>query len=638
MLYSRTGVTLTLDLSKRRSEKKEVPPGLYDAYLGGRGLNTRYFWDQVPPATDPFSAANPLLFATGILTGTQAPGANRTILTTLSPQTQLQTYSSLGGFWGSELKHAGYDNLHIWGRASTPVYLWIRDDNVEIRDARHLWGLDVRETGKRLRQELKQDKIQLLCIGPAGENKVMAASIEHGSGTGASRAGVGAVMGDKRLKAIVVYGSKDLAIARPQKFNALCQKILAKTNAIRDYFERSSTETHDWFLNNWAWGNLGPHRPHPDSARLHAEFVHTYRSRQRGCDNCALGCKVNITLPDGEYCTVKCQSWFAFMFAFKIRDLHFNARCINLCEKFGLDVVSTACNLAFAVDLYEKGILTKADTGGIALKWGQTELAFELIEQIARREGIGDTLADGVFLAARRIGRGASKYAYHIKRLEMIAFQPWTPYRALRTAVTDRLDMTRAENSAVLWAMENPPAWKRQYVKDGFFHYPREYVKPFVQKYSGLTRDYEKMVPFTSRDADTNALADSSGACIFWTGFWLYPPMGVDDQIGLIAHATGMSLDEAKAIEIAQRINLLTRAYNVRQGIRRKDDVKIPSKFFREDPPPPDNRLDPQKFERMISAYYKLRGWNYQGIPKKKELDRLKLQDVSQDFQQRGIL
>jgi aldehyde:ferredoxin oxidoreductase len=634
--YGWVGKNLEVNLSSGKSHKTAVDPAAREMYLGGRGTNTKLFWDRVPPETDPYSSGNLLVFGTGVLTGTPAPGANRTILTTLSPQTNLQTYSSLGGFWGAQLKQAGYDNLIISQKSSKPVYLWINNDRVEIRDAGHLWGKDIREATKIIRDELKQRSVQVLSIGQAGENRVQAATIEHGSGTGASRAGVGAVMGDKKLKAIAVCGSKDIHIARPAAFHELCENILKKTDGIRAYFDRISYETQEWFMNNWAWGNMDEKRPFDNAGKCHEDFVKEFSSRTESCYNCALACKENIKLPEGEYCSVKCQSWFSFMFAVKTPDLLFNARCTNLCEKYGLDTISTACNIAFAIDLFEKGILTKADTRGEDLKWANQDQALALIGKIARREGIGDILADGVYEAARRIGRGALKHAYHIKKLEMIAFQPTNPYRALRTAVTDRLDMTRAESSAVLWAMENTPKWKREYVKAGYFHYPKEFEKPFVEKYVGLGRDYEKIVPFTSRDVDTNAIADASGICIFWTGFWLYPPISVDDQINLISYATGMDLDETKAILIARRINALTRAYNVRRGINRRADIKIPEKFFRETPPPPDVKLDHKKFNKMISSYYKLRGWNYKGIPSKKELERLDLHDVRQDLEQRG--
>lgn len=635
MHYGSAGKNLEINLSTGKSLKTEVDTTARGMYLGGRGTNTKLFWDRVPPETDPYSADNLMVFGVGILTGTLAPGANRTILTTLSPQTNLQTYSSLGGFWGAELKHAGYDNLIVSGKSSKPVYLWINGDKAEIRDASHLWGKDVRETSKIIRDELKQNRAQVLSIGQAGENRVLAATIEHGSGTGASRAGVGAVMGDKKLKAIAVYGTNDIHIARPADFYELCEHILKKTDGIRAYFDRMSYECHEWFMNNWAWGNLGPKRPFDNAGEYHENFVKEFSSRTVGCFNCTLACKVNIKLPEGEYCSVKCQSWFAFMFAVKTRDLLFNARCVNLCEKFGLDTVSTACNIAFAIDLFEKGILTKADTQGEDLEWENQDLVLALIGKIARREGIGDILADGVYEAARQIGRSALKHAYHIKKLEMIAFQPTIPYCALRTAVTDRLDMTRAGSSAVS-AMENTPKWKQEYVKAGYFHYPKEFEKPFVEAYVGLGRDYEKMVPFTSRDVDTNAIADSTGVCIFWTGFELYPPISVDDQINLMSYATGMDLDEAKTILIAKRINALTRAYNVRKGINRRADIKIPERFFRERPAPPDVKLDHKKFNKMISSYYKLRGWNYKGIPAKKELERLDLHDVWQDLEQRG--
>ncbi len=638
MHYGQVGTNIEINLTTGDIQKSKQDAASREMFLGGRGIATKLFWDQVPPEVAPFSPDNRMIFSTGLLTGTPAPGANRTILTTLSPQTGLLTHSSLGGYWGAELKHAGYDNLIITGKSSKPVYLWINDDNLELRDATHLWGKDVHETMHAIQVELGQPKVQVLCIGPAGENLVQAASIEHGSGTGASRAGVGAVMGDKNLKAIAVCGTKDVHIAQPVAFMELCNHILKKTDRIRAYFNQMSYEVHDWFMNNWAWGNMGASRPFKEAGKYHEDFVKTFQSRRRSCNNCVLACKVSVSLPGGEYCAIKCQSWFCFMFAIKSTDLGFNARCINLCEKFGLDAVSTACNIAFAIDLFEKGILTREDTGGLDLEWKNHELTFSLIAKIACREGIGNILADGVYEAARQIGRGAHKYAYHIKKLEMIAFPLYNPYRALRTAITDRLDMTRAENSAVLWAMENSPAWKADYVNAGYFHYPQEFEKPFVEEYVGLGKDYEKIIPFTSHDVDTNAIADSTGICIFWTGFWLYPPISVEDQLNLISHATGREMDMSTAMKIAKRINALTRAYNVRKGIGRKDDMKIPQRFFVEMPTPPDVKLDADKFKRMISNYYKLRGWNDQGVPGCKELERLDLHDVHADLAKRGIL
>jgi aldehyde:ferredoxin oxidoreductase len=631
------GTNLEIDLSLGKIEKKESDSELHETYLGGRGINTQMFWDRVPVEVAAFSPDNLLIFGAGVLTGTFAPGANRTVLTTRSPQTNLQTYSNLGGFWGAELKHAGYDTVAISGKSPPPVYLWIKDDNVEIRDASHLWGRDVRETQRVIREELHKEKVQILCIGPSGENKVYAASIEHSSGVSASRAGVGAIMGDKNLKAIAVCGTNDINIAKPSEFIKSCEQILKKTDRIRAFFDNWSYESAQGMMDHMAYGNLGEQIPYENSGKLHADFVEKSRSRITPCHNCGIGCKNAISLPDGGHSFVKCQSWFTFMVACKIRDFTFNMKCYNLCEKYGLDTISTANYIAFVIDLYEKGILTKKDTEGIHLEWGNEDVAFLLIEKIALREGIGALLANGVYEAARMIGKGAEEHVHHVKKMELVPFGLYTPYRALRTSITDKADMTRAEAGVPQHGLAAPRDWKEQYIKSGFFSYSKELEKLFLDDFVGLARDYEKIVPFTSHDADKNALADCTGLCIFWTGFWRYNPINLGDHINLISHATGMDIDEIEAMKIARRAGTLLRAYNVMTGIRRKDD-RPPEKYFRDPPPQPYFRLDRDKFNKMIDEYYKLRGWNSEGIPSKDELDRLGLNHVRQTLEEKGLL
>ena len=237
MWFGYAGKILEIDLSLGKIHKSDSDLKSNEAYLGGRGTNTRIFWDRVSPEVAPFSPHNLLIFGAGVLTGTVAPGANRTAITTKSPVTSLLTYSNLGGFWGPELKYAGYDTLIISGKSPTPVYLWIDDDVVEIRDAAHLWGKDVRETGRILRAEHNRDRVQIICIGPAGEKKVSAATIEHSFGASASRAGIGAIMGDKNLKAIVLHGTRDIAISDPAKFENLCGQVLKRTDKLKAYFD-----------------------------------------------------------------------------------------------------------------------------------------------------------------------------------------------------------------------------------------------------------------------------------------------------------------------------------------------------------------------------------------------------------------
>jgi len=637
MPFARAGNDLIINLSTGSIKTAQTDPNLQETYLGGRGIGTKLFWDRVPPQTHPFSEKNDLIFSAGTLTGTAAPSANRTAVLTRSPQTNLLNYSILGGFWGPELKRAGFDNLIISGKSSQPVYLCINNDNVELRNANHLWGQDVSTTINIIREALAPNNTQIACIGPAGENKVNAASIEHGFGSGASRGGVGAVMGDKGLKAIAVYGNKDIHIASPAEFNDLCQKILAKTDQARNYWDKWHEEVGAWLLSDGLSGYFDKMMSFEDITGFLEDFTAGHKVRTGTCANCGIACKTVAALPDGSYTYVKCQSYFNFMLACKIRDLEFSLKCYQLCENYGLDVISTASCLAFAIELYQQGILTGADTDGLPLEWGNAALAFDMIEKIALRKGIGDILADGVYQAARNIGKDAESQVLHLKKLEPIPYHNYKPVSALRSAISDKPDMTRTEGFVAAEGLEFSREFKKAYMRSGFFSYPKELENNFLDDSVDLNSDYEKIVPFTASDADKNNLSDCSGLCIFWTGFWRYNPINMEDHINLIRYALGIELDEKQAMIIAKRTGALTRAYNVMTGIRRKDDT-VPEKYFRETPEPPQTVLNREEFDQMITRYYKLKGWTGDGIPSAAELDRLNLGFARKKLQKRGIL
>ena len=637
MPFGLAGNNIEINLSTGSIKTTETDPKLQDTYLGGRGIGTKLFWDRVPPETHPFSENNDLIFSAGTLTGTMAPSANRTAVLTRSPQTNLLNYSILGGFWGSELKQAGFDNLIISGKSSHPVYLYINNDDIELRTADHIWGKGVSTTKSIIRKELALNNIQIACIGPAGENKAYVASIEHGSGSGASRGGVGAVMGDKRLKAIAVCGDKDLHIARPSEFGNLCRKILAKTDQARNYWAKWPEEVGEWLLGDGVSGYFDKMMPFENITKFLEDFEAAYNVRTGTCVNCGISCKTVVALPDDSYTIVKCQSFFNFMLACKIRDLEFSLKCYQLCENYGLDVISTASCLAFAIELYQKGILKKADTEGIRLDWGDPEVAYEVIEKIALRKGIGAILADGVYHAAKIIGKDAVSHVLHIKKMEPIPYHSYKPVSALRSAISDKPDMTRTEGFVAVEGLEFSQEFKKAYIRSGFFSYPGELQNKFLDNSVDLKTDYEKIVPFTSCDADKNNLADCSGLCIFWTGFWRFNPINLKDHISLINYALGIELDEAQAMIVAQRTGALTRAYNVMTGIRRKDD-KVPEKYFSEAPEPPQTVLNREKFDRMIDYYYELKGWTKDGIPSADELDRLDLGFVKNVLRKRNIL
>ncbi len=647
MSYGWTENNIEIDLAERKIDIKEDDHNLNKTFLGGRGIGSKTLWDRVPPETDPFSSDNLLIFGTGVLTGTPAPSANRTILTTKSPQQNFQTFSSMGGYWGPELKHAGYNTIVISGKSPTPVYLWINDDRIEIHDATHLWGKDVRETQKIIREELKTNRVQILCIGQAGENKVLVSSIEHSTGTSFSRAGVGAIMGDKKLKAIAVHGTKDLNIAKPPQFIEVCENILRKSAKLRAFVDDWSHTRITGLVGTAAYGNLGETLSWPNVGDIHEEFLKKFSTRRPSCYNCQLSCRSTIRLSDGGYAFLKCQSWFTFLLACKIQDFAFNAKCYHLCERYGLDSISTANIVAFAIDLYLKGILTEKDTEGMHLEYGNANLAFSLLGKIAKREGIGDILANGVYEAARLIGRGAEEHAYHNKKLEVPPWNVWIPYLAFITAISEKGDPTRIEGAIPQHYFHKPIEERKELIEGGFWPYPEEFKKYFWDDLDWTGSDYERNVKMISYDWDKGTLADCTGLCIFWTGFWPYLPIQVADQVNLIKHATGMDIDENEVMKIAKRTAMLLRAYNVILGLRRKDDTihekwfKEPrdeERYFRGSSNPPEKALDHGMFNKWVDEYYKIRGLNSEGIPLEEELDNLDLNYVSQELKRRGLL
>ena len=313
MRYAETGFNLEIDLTRGNIEKVETDPRDSELYLGGLGTNAKILWDRVPPEIEPFSPDNLLIFSAGLLCGTPATGCNRTIVSTFSPQTRLMAFSMMGGFWAPELKYAGYDKVILRGKSPDLVYLWINNDTVEIRDAAHLKGKGAVETAELIRKELKEPKAQVASIGLAGENRVYFASIEQGRSS-ASRGGIGAVMGDKGVKAIAVRGTKDINLARPAEFMGLCNDVLEyikfrAENPIPGVMpilaglgSPQEMAIHDeaWHTQNFMWGNSRTRRKDfwtEDVEKSWTKTMETARTRLISCHNCPMKCGATITLP-----------------------------------------------------------------------------------------------------------------------------------------------------------------------------------------------------------------------------------------------------------------------------------------------------------------------------------------------------
>ncbi|MFZ3101740.1 MAG: aldehyde ferredoxin oxidoreductase N-terminal domain-containing protein, partial [Desulfitobacteriaceae bacterium] len=412
MRYAETGYNLEIDLSRGNIERVETDPKLTELHLGGQGTSAKILWDRVPPEVEAFSPENLLIFSSGLLHGTPVPGANRTVVNTISPQTNLYSHSIFGGFFGPELKHAGYDTIVFRGKSPNLVYLWISNDKVEIRDASHLQGKGALETAEILKAELKDSKVQVAAIGLAGENRVYMASIEHANSS-ASR-GVGAVMGDKKLKAIVVRGTKDINVARPAELWEICNRQyqdIYENPHCGDVLLREDDES--FHLNNFAWGNARVRKKNYWNKEIEEQWKATSdkaRIRWTGCYNCSKDCHQAIKYPGRQPYFQKCYSKLTYLMAAH-EDLEFNYNIIGLTQEYGLDGFSTPQVLAFGVELYEAGILTDNELPGFPPD--SAGRFFYLLEKVVRREGVGDALANGVYWAARQIGKGAEVFDHN---------------------------------------------------------------------------------------------------------------------------------------------------------------------------------------------------------------------------------
>ena len=650
MRYAETGFNLEIDLSRGNIERVETDPKLTELYLGGLGTNAKILWDRVPPETEPFSPDNLLIFATGLLVGTPAPGCNRTIVSTISPQTQLMAYSMMGGFWAPELKYAGYDKVIIRGKSPSLVYLWINNDKVEIRDASHLQGKGAVETAELIRRELKEPKAQVAAIGLAGENRVYFASIEQGRSS-ASRQGIGAVMGDKGLKAIAVRGTKDINVARPAEFMELCNEVLKyikwrNENPVPGVMpilaglgSPQEMKVHDekWHTENFMWGNSRHRRKgfwNEEVAKKWMATMEGARTRLISCYNCPMKCGATISMPGLPTYMMKCFSKLTYTMA-AMSDLDFGFQIAQRATEYGVDGFSTPQVMAFALELYEAGILTDQDMSEMP---SDNEGKFYwLLDRIVRREGIGDVLANGTHWAAQQIGKGAEAYAHNnIKKHEQLPLKlsMLNPIYFLMYATGEKINITQIEGQfpqAPFATMEEREA----FVKD-WIQVPDEKYKQYLLDWEPRGENSNPYYPTVQMSCEIvdwqekmHYIDDALGMCAGLSSFPLKPPYHIHNYPTLISSATGIDMDEAGLSQAARRNRTLVRAVNIRRGMRRADEK-----------PPEDHwkKRFPELEEKLLDEYYKFKGWDNRGIPTKESLQELDLGYVAEDLEKRGII
>jgi len=650
MRYAETGINLEVDLTRGNIERVQTDPKDTELYLGGLGTNAKLLWDRVPPEVEPFSPANLLIFSAGLLCGTSATGCNRTIVSTISPQTRLMAFSMMGGFWAPELKYAGYDKVILRGKSPDLVYLWINNDKVEIRDAAHLQGKGAIETAELIRRELKEPKAQVAAIGLAGENRVYFASIEQGRSS-ASRGGIGAVMGDKGVKAIAVRGTGDINIARPEEFLALCNEVLEyikfrEKNPIPGVMpilaglgSPQEMKVHDekWHTENFMWGNSRVRKKDFWNEEVEKKWTGTMeraRTRLISCYNCPMKCGATISLPGMPTYMMKCFSKLTYTMA-AMSDLDFGLRIAQRATEYGVDGFSTPQVMAFALELYENGILTDADLPGMPAD-GEGRF-YWLLERIVRREGVGDVLANGTYWAAKEIGNGAEAYAHNnIKKHEQLPLKlsMLNPIYFLMYATGEKINITQIEGQFPQAPF--PTREEREaFVKD-WFQVPDEKFKKYFVDWELRGENSIPFYPTAEMTCDIvdwqermHYIDDALGMCAGLSSFPLKPPYHIHNYPKFISSGAGIDMDEADLTQAAKRYRTLVRAVNIRRGMRRKDDK------------PPENHWKkrfPELEKELLDTYYNFKGWNSEGIPTKESLHELELDYVSEDFIQRGIL
>ncbi len=650
MRYAETGVNLEVDLTRGNIERVHTDPRDTELYLGGLGTSTKILWDRVPPEVEPFSPENLLIFAAGLLCGTPATGCNRTIVSTISPQTLLMAFSMMGGFFAPELKYAGYDKVIIRGKSPDLVYLWIHNDKVEIRDASHLKGKGANETAELIRKELKQPKSQVAAIGLAGENRVYYASIEQGRSS-ASRGGIGAVMGDKGLKAIVVRGTNDINVARPAEFMQLCYEVIEYIKfrednpipgvipilAVLGSPQEMAIHDERWHTENFSWGNARHRRKGywtPEVAEEWRETLNTMRTRLISCYNCPMECGATITPPGQPTYMMKCFSKLTYTMA-AMSNLDFGLRIAQRATEYGLDGYSTPQVMAFALELYENGILTDDDMAGMPSE--NEERFYWLLDRIVRREGIGDVLANGTHWAAQQIGKGADAFAHNnIKKHEQLPLKlsMLNPIYFLMYCTGEKMNITQIEGQ-----FPQAPFPKREhrekFVED-WFQVPDDRFKQYFLDWEPRGENSMPYYPTVEMTCDIvdwqermHYIDDALGMCTGLSSFHIKPPYHIHNIPKLMSAGAGIDMDEAKLSQAAKRYRTLVRAFNIRRGLRRTDEK-----------PPEDHwkKRFPELEKELLDTYYNFKGWNNDGIPTKETLQELELEYVSEDFVKRGIL
>jgi aldehyde:ferredoxin oxidoreductase len=605
---------LRVDLSERRVEASPLDDEITEKFLGGSGIASALFVKESTAETEPLSPENPLVAVAGPFTGTRVPATSRHHVVAKSPLTGIFGEANVGGSWGVHIKKAGYDGIIVTGKANTPVYLWIHDDGVEIRDAEEVWGRDSYESAAHIKGETNK-RASVAVIGQSGERLAPLAGIPHIGQIvrSAARTGLGAVMGSKNLKAMAVFGSGEVPVADPDGLKASIaahmEHVRAATEAFSKYGTSGGVDNYEKIGNfpikNWQ----GSHWE--GAAKISGVAMHdSVLVGRRGCWACPIACGRHVKIEEGPYAGLhsegpEYESVGTLGGECMIDDLEALCQANSLCNRYGLDTISTGATIAFAMEAYEKGILTIKDTDGIELTWGNTEAFIDVIHKMGLREGIGELMSRGSRAMAEEIGHNSIEFAVHVKGLEPSAHDP-------RRFFSQAVNYATAARGAC-----HNASWSHAYemaltMPDLGIEEPQD---PF-----GVDGKAE----FTAKMQNYQTAMDCLVMCRFTQ---IGGAVTISHILDWLEIVTGRTLDASEYLQIGERVFNLKRMYNTRLGISRKDDL-LPPRFLTlnrdaEDLP---NQLPP--IGQLLSDYYQCRDWTEEGIPSPEKLAELGLDQI----------
>ena len=650
--FGYAGTILRVNLTEKKITKEPFPREWMKKHIGGEAVAARILYDEVPPEVPALSPENKVILSMGPLVGTLAPSSSSITITTKSPVTDMYSDSNAGGHWGPEMKCAGYDHVIFEGASKEPVYLWINDDTVELRDARHLWGKTTWEADDMIKAELGDETIQIACIGPAGENLSSAACFIVNRARACGRMGLGAVVGYKKLKAVAVRGTKGIKIANPPMFIKECRKLFDKILNDRLYgmISQGTLAIPDLHWDGKSSKKLEPMMRYGHGKKGYCDTydeVSCKNTREKvwdkdlACYNCPVHCANWSSIKEGPWKGEKGEGFELNIqenctYMDTCDDVWFMPKYNFLCNQLGLGVDEAALPIAFSMWLFEKGLLTEEETGGIKLEWGDKETVLKLMKMIAYREGFGDMLADGTRKMARKLGRGTEYWSKNIKGAEIIADTRLAYEVTLAEGVSPRgACHLKGLN---LFLMYEP---LKDYVTPDFLEYLQKvYKSPFP-----LKSDDHRWAPYATRYMIhlMNTL-DAVGMCAFPSHYILYKSIMLEDLPALIESATGLAFTTEDLGECAERTRVIQRAFNHRLGLDRKDDYPPQHTFehpleFTVQEQEYKQVLEKDKYDEVLTEFYKLAGYDEKtGIPFRETLEKLGLENIAADLANKGVL